>query len=175
LLKVAINTIHPNQTIMKRNIKYRWSTILILIKTSNHLSSVHIEPKQSKKTTTWPWLGTGTNTSACAFNYDLHHQLYSSCLGCHSFWWYICSMWYFWIEAYYIVTLPRYFSFRLPHLNISTGPPSDELDKNSQRAWLSENLSHWNGYNQCAKLKNMHTDWQISSCWEHISSWNMHE
>ena len=23
----------------------------------------------------------------------------------------------------YIVTLPRYFSFRLPHLNISTGPP----------------------------------------------------
>jgi hypothetical protein len=36
-------------------------------------------------------------------------------------------------------------SFRLPHLNIST--PSDELDKNSQRAWLSENLSHWNGYN----------------------------
>jgi hypothetical protein len=32
----------------------------------------------------------------------------------------------------YIVTLPRYFSFRLPHLNIPTGPPSDELDKNSQ-------------------------------------------
>ena len=25
----------------------------------------------------------------------------------------------------YIVTLPRYFSFRLPHLNINTGPPSD--------------------------------------------------
>jgi hypothetical protein len=24
---------------------------------------------------------------------------------------------------------------------------SDELDKDSQRAWLSENLSHWNGYN----------------------------
>jgi hypothetical protein len=46
----------------------------------------------------------------------------------------------------YIVTLPRYFSFRPPHLNIPTGPPSDELDKNSQRTWLSENLSHWNGY-----------------------------
>ena len=30
----------------------------------------------------------------------------------------------------YIVTLPRYFSFRLPHLNIPIGPPSDELDKN---------------------------------------------
>jgi hypothetical protein len=29
-----------------------------------------------------------------------------------------------------IVTLPRYFSLRLPHLNIPTGPPSDELDKN---------------------------------------------
>jgi hypothetical protein len=46
----------------------------------------------------------------------------------------------------YIVTLPSYFSFRLPHLNIPTGPPSDELDKNSQRTWLSENLSYWNGY-----------------------------
>ena len=46
----------------------------------------------------------------------------------------------------YIDTLPRYFSFRLTHLNIPTGPPSDELDKNSQRTWLSENLSHWNGY-----------------------------
>ena len=30
----------------------------------------------------------------------------------------------------YIVTLPRYFSLRLPHLNIPTGPTSDELDKN---------------------------------------------
>ena len=29
----------------------------------------------------------------------------------------------------YIFTLPRYFSFRLPHLNINTGPPSDELDR----------------------------------------------
>ena len=33
----------------------------------------------------------------------------------------------------YIVTLPRYFSFRLPHLNIATWPPSDELDNNIQR------------------------------------------
>ena len=33
----------------------------------------------------------------------------------------------------YIVTLLRSFSFRLPHLNIPTGPPSDELDKNIQR------------------------------------------
>jgi hypothetical protein len=39
--------------------------------------------------------------------------------------------------------LQRYFSFRLPHLNIPTGPHSDELDNNSQRAWLRENLSHW--------------------------------
>jgi hypothetical protein len=46
----------------------------------------------------------------------------------------------------YIITLPRYFSFRLPHLNVPTGPPSDELDKNSQRTWLNENLSRWNGY-----------------------------
>ena len=42
----------------------------------------------------------------------------------------------------FIVTLPRYFSFRLPHLNIPTGSPADEFDKNSQRTWLSENLSH---------------------------------
>jgi hypothetical protein len=33
----------------------------------------------------------------------------------------------------YIVTLLRYFSFRLPHLNIPTGNPSDELDKTIQR------------------------------------------
>ena len=33
----------------------------------------------------------------------------------------------------YIATLPRYFSFRPPHLNIITGPPSNELDKNIQR------------------------------------------
>jgi hypothetical protein len=30
----------------------------------------------------------------------------------------------------YIVTLSRFFSLRLPHLNIPTGPPSDESDKN---------------------------------------------
>ena len=47
----------------------------------------------------------------------------------------------------YIVTLPRYFSFRLPHLNIPTGTPSDELDKTIQRKWLGENVSNWNGYN----------------------------
>jgi hypothetical protein len=46
----------------------------------------------------------------------------------------------------YIVTLPRYFSFWLPHLNISTGPPSDKLDKNGQRMWLIKNFSQWNGY-----------------------------
>jgi hypothetical protein len=41
----------------------------------------------------------------------------------------------------YIVTLPRYFSFRLSHLNISTGPPSDKLDEYSQRMWLIKNFS----------------------------------
>jgi hypothetical protein len=40
----------------------------------------------------------------------------------------------------YIVTLPRYFSFRMPHLNINTGAPSDELDKNIQ-----EYNSYWYG------------------------------
>ena len=47
----------------------------------------------------------------------------------------------------YIVTLPRYFSFRLPHLNIHTGPPSDELDMNIQRKSHFLFYSHWNGYN----------------------------
>ena len=45
----------------------------------------------------------------------------------------------------YIVTLPRYFSFRLPHLNITTGPPSDESSWTrifSERGLVSENLSH---------------------------------
>ena len=46
----------------------------------------------------------------------------------------------------YIVTLPRYFSFRLPHLNIPTGLPSDELDKNIQRTSFGLLFSHWNGY-----------------------------
>ena len=46
----------------------------------------------------------------------------------------------------YIATLPRYLSFRLPHLNIPTGPPSDELDKNIQWTSLGLLFSHWNGY-----------------------------
>jgi hypothetical protein len=41
----------------------------------------------------------------------------------------------------YIVTLPRYFSFRLPHLNIPTGAPSDELDKSIRRN-LRLKISH---------------------------------
>ena len=43
----------------------------------------------------------------------------------------------------YIVTLPRYFSFRLPHLNINTGPPSDDLDKNIQRQSHFLFFSQW--------------------------------
>ena len=45
----------------------------------------------------------------------------------------------------YIVTLPRYFYFRLPHLNINTGPPSDELDNNIQRKSHFLFFSQWNG------------------------------
>jgi hypothetical protein len=49
----------------------------------------------------------------------------------------------------YIITLPRYFSFRLPHLNINTWPPSDKLDKNSQRTWLIKHftLASWSWHN----------------------------
>ena len=46
----------------------------------------------------------------------------------------------------YTVILPRYFSFRLPHLSTPTGPPSDELDKNIQRTSLGLLFSHWNGW-----------------------------
>ena len=81
----------------------------------------------------------------------------------------------------YIVTLPRYFSFRLPHLNISTGPPSNELDKNSQRAWLSANLSHWNGYNHFRsglnwfrKLKKGCFKNQMSVIWSWTNFYNLH-
>ena len=41
-----------------------------------------------------------------------------------------------------ILTLPRYFSFRLPHLEIPTRPHSDELDKNIQRTSLRLLFSH---------------------------------
>ena len=44
----------------------------------------------------------------------------------------------------YRYTPPRYFSFRLPHLNINIGPPSDELDKNIQRKSHFLFFSHWN-------------------------------
>jgi hypothetical protein len=54
----------------------------------------------------------------------------------------------------YIVTLPRYFSFRLPHLNIPTGPPSDELDKNIQRKSLRLFFNHWNGYSHIRSCLN---------------------
>jgi hypothetical protein len=40
----------------------------------------------------------------------------------------------------YIVTIPRYFSFRLPHLNVPTGSPSKGLDKNIQRKSLRLSL-----------------------------------
>ena len=51
----------------------------------------------------------------------------------------------------YIVTLPRYFSFRLPHLNINTGPPSDELNQNIQR---KSHFPHWNGYSHFRSILN---------------------
>jgi hypothetical protein len=54
----------------------------------------------------------------------------------------------------YIVTLPRYFSFRLPHLNINTGPPSNELDKNIQRKSHFLFFSQWNGYSHFRSVLN---------------------
>jgi hypothetical protein len=62
----------------------------------------------------------------------------------------------------YIVTLPRYFSFRLPHLNISTAHPSDKLDKNSQRKWLIKNKKK-----RCFKN-------QMSVIWSWTYFYNLH-
>jgi hypothetical protein len=61
----------------------------------------------------------------------------------------------------YIVTLPRYFSFRLPHLNINTGPSLDELDKNIQ--WKSHFLffSHWNNLNNTAPSIGTFAGWEL--------------
>ena len=60
----------------------------------------------------------------------------------------------------YIVTLPRYFSFRLPHLNIPTRPPSDELDKKIQRASHGLLFSHWNGYTHFRSGLNWFRKWK---------------
>ena len=49
----------------------------------------------------------------------------------------------------YIVTLPRYFSFRLPHLDINTGHLSDELDKKINHSF------------QINSLLKMILDWQL--------------
>ena len=81
----------------------------------------------------------------------------------------------------YIVTLPRYFSFQLPHLNISTGPPSDKLDKNSQRMWLIKNFSQWNGYNNFRSSLNWFRKFkkrcfknQMSVIWSWTYFYNLH-
>ena len=41
---------------------------------------------------------------------------------------------------------PEIFLFSTATFKYSYRAPSDELDKNSQRTWLSENFSRWNGY-----------------------------
>jgi hypothetical protein len=41
---------------------------------------------------------------------------------------------------------PEIFLFSTAIFKYTCRAPSDELDKNSQRTWLSENFSHWNGY-----------------------------
>jgi hypothetical protein len=60
----------------------------------------------------------------------------------------------------YIVTLPRYFSFRLSHLNINTGPPSDELDKNIQGKSHFLFFSQCNGYSDFRSILNWFRNWK---------------
>ena len=81
----------------------------------------------------------------------------------------------------YIVKLPRYFSFRLPHLNINTGPPSDELDKNIQRKSHFLFFSQWNGYNHFRsglnwfrKFKKRCFKNQMSVIWSWTYFYNLH-
>ena len=79
----------------------------------------------------------------------------------------------------YIVTLPRYFSFRLPHLNIHT--PSDELDTNIQRTSLRLLFSHLNGYshfrsglNWFRKFKKRCFKNQMSVIWSWTYFYDLH-
>ena len=75
------------------------------------------------------------------------------------------------------------FLFLLPHLNIPTGPPSDELDKNIQQKSLRLFFNHWNGYshfqsclNWFRKLKKWCFKNQMSVIWSwtyfYILHWN---
>ena len=41
---------------------------------------------------------------------------------------------------------PEIFLFSTATFKYTYRPPSDELDKNIQRKWLGENISHWNGH-----------------------------
>jgi hypothetical protein len=79
----------------------------------------------------------------------------------------------------YIVTLPRYFSFRLPHLNIHT--PSDELDTNIQRTSLRLLFSHLSGYshfrsglNWFRKFKKRCFKNQMSVIWSWTYFYDLH-
>ena len=81
----------------------------------------------------------------------------------------------------YIVTLPRYFSFRLSHLNIPTGPPSDELDMNIQWTSLGLLFSHCNGYshfrsglNWFRRLKKRCFKNKMSVIWSWTYFYNLH-
>ena len=95
-------------------------------------------------------IGTGTDTCFIQKIYAPPHLPYFKVNICPFPLPYFASIFFAYLWSFrgpdYIVTLPRYFSFRLPHLNISTGPPSDELDKNIQRTSLRLLFSHWNGY-----------------------------
>jgi hypothetical protein len=72
----------------------------------------------------------------------------------------IIKIFYLWSFCWpnYIVTLPRYFSFRLPHLNI---PPQTNWTR-SQRMWLCENFSHWNGYRHFRFGLNWFRKWECN-------------
>jgi hypothetical protein len=84
-------------------------------------------------------------------------------------------------QLYHIVTLPTYLSFRLPHLNIATGSPSDELDKNIQRTSHGLFFSHWNRYshfrsglNWFRKFKKRCFKNQMSVNWSWTYFYNLH-
>ena len=63
-------------------------------------------------------------------------------------------LWSFRWPNYKCISLHLYFSFRLPHLNINTEPPSDKLYKNIQRKSHFLFFSHWNGYSHFRSVLN---------------------
>jgi hypothetical protein len=76
---------------------------------------------------------------------------------------------------------PEIFPFSTDTFKYIYRAPSDKLDKNSQRMWLIENFSQWNGYNHFRsglnRFKKIKKRWfknQMSVIWSWTYFYNLH-